>query len=252
MNRCQKKFCGGAMAAAVLIGCGGAGGCGKAVQELAKSIAAMTDPRDSLYSQMLDCEERYCDILETTTDLESIQKAEPQMLAEAKRYRELAKQFLALEGLTTEKLKGVLERSKDRQTAVNARVNEQTQRLIGDGKNREISMAIPHLLWFGIKINFFGEAAEIASGQKQPRGATGLAANPPPNGPPPPPPRSTDEIVQEKMDAAKARMEESRARMEQRMEESRARMEAMRAKMKRPAREREGRVPPALEERARP
>ena len=194
--------------------CAGAAlsGCGKGVNRLAQSFVSLTDRHESLYRQMLDCEERYADILATTTDLESINQAQPEMSAEAKKYHDLAKEFLATEGLTPDKLRGIFERSRERQSEVNARIKEQMQRLIGDRSNPEISLAIPHLEWFKYKIDFVTDAEEVANGRK-----THLeqlhdrvnARRPPP-----------EQVAKQRIDEAKAKFEESRARME-----------AMRAKM---------------------
>jgi hypothetical protein len=183
------------------------------------------DPHERLYSQMLDCEERFCDILATTDDVESIREARPRMQAEAKKYRELGNRFLATEGLTPEKLKGVMERSRDRQRALQARFKEQMQRLTGGKWNPDVLLAIPQLELMKHQLDFMFEAAEVASGKKGAEQTSNLPVGGPPP-PPPPPPLPPEVIAREKMDSIKARMEESRARRE----EFRAKMEALRPK----------------------
>src|SRR3954465_5748702 len=84
-----------------------------------------TDKHQSLYSQMLDCEQQYANLLARATDVESVKQSRPQMSAEEKQYRDLGKQFLNVERLNVEKLRGILDRSASRQRAINDQIKEQ-------------------------------------------------------------------------------------------------------------------------------
>jgi hypothetical protein len=154
--------------------------------------------------------------LAALTNLESIKQARPQMLAEAGKYRELGEQFLTTEGLTPDKLRGILERSQDRQSDLNRKIKEHTDRLIGDGSNRMISLEIPHLEWFSVKIRFVTDADDIAHGRPR-TDVKAMVENQRANSP------SGKERAQQAVESAKARIEEAKARME-----------AMRAKMGQP------------------
>jgi len=169
------------------------------------------DKHQSLYSQMLDCEQRYANLLAKATDVESVKQMRPQMKAEAKKYGELGEQFLNVEGLTPEKLKGIIERSADRQKAINAKIKEQMDRLTANSTDNQMRIAIPDLDWNEVKMNFIWDSELIARGKKRQK-----------------------EQFKDDMDAARARMQKSRDEMKARMEASRTRFEEMRSKMRRP------------------
>jgi hypothetical protein len=186
-------------------------GCSDGIKQLTDSVAALTDKHESLYSQMLDCEQRYADMLAAVTDLESVKQARPKMIIEAKKYANLGEQFLTTQGLTPEKYLGILERSVKRQQAIAAQIQEHMQRLTNNGADNQMRMAIPSLDWSAVQLDFSFDADAVAHGKKRHK-----------------------EQMADQMEEAKARMQESRDKMKARMEESRARMEDMRAKMRRP------------------
>jgi hypothetical protein len=197
-------------------------GCSEGVKQLTDRVAALTDKHESLYSQMLDCEQRYANLLAKASDLESVQQARPQMIAEAKQYSELGEQFIKTEGLTPEKLVEILKRSLDRQQSINAQIKEQMQRLIGDGTNNQMRMAIPHLEWSSAELNFSFDADAVAHGKKPHKEQLADQME------------AAKARMQETRENMKSRMEESRNNMKKRMDESRARAEEMRAKFRRP------------------
>jgi hypothetical protein len=190
-------------------------GCSKSVQELADALTALTDKHESLYNQMIDCQQRYADLLAKATDLQSVKQVKPQTSAEVQKYRGLGDQFLKVEGLTIDKLKGILERTSDRRKTINAQIKEQMERLTANGTDSEMRLAIPTLEWSSATLDFAFDADAVANGKK----------------------RHKDQL-KDQMEAAKERMKESQEAMKARMEESRSqmksRMEEMRPKMRGP------------------
>jgi hypothetical protein len=169
------------------------------------------DKHQSLYNQMLDCEQRYANLLAKASDSASVKEFRPQMSAEAKKYRDLGEQFLTAEGLTPEKMKDILRRTADRRQKISAQIKEHLLRLTANGTDNEMRLAIPSLEWSAVTLDFAFDADAVASGKKRHK-----------------------EQMKDEMQAAKERMQKSQEAMKARVEASRARFEEMRSKMRRP------------------